>query len=372
MVLNYKLLIIKLNFKLKNFILKIFDIIFFRKYYNPKTIGIWRIGNIGDIVTSINAFYSIKKKFHKSKIVLITSNGKGVEFANIIFENKMFDHVINYNINSLSDIFSLRKKINDQKFDLIIEIPEQLNSLSRKLKLIFFVRLMCNIKSMIFHNLDFTKMFKKELNQRFNFPNEETRIKNFLATLEIQYFTTPKKFMYDESYSFNSIPFKNYIVIAPGTKRKFTNSWPIEYFQEIINNLSVNHNIVILAGNDDKEIVHQILKNNTKKNVISLINKIPLINIFEFIANAKLFIGLDSGLQHIAAFEGTPMIVLVPSWNYYGTWFPHTTGKKIVLNKKDYVNCAPCFSLHCKNQMKCMNSILPNEVIQHAQKLLNS
>jgi ADP-heptose:LPS heptosyltransferase len=110
--------------------------------------------------------------------------------------------------------------------------------------------------------------------------------------------------------------------------------------------------------------------------VVSLVDQLPLPETIALIAQADLFVGVDSGLLHVAASVQTPAV---------GLWGP-TSAKFLFLEAESrfYVTSkASCNGCHhrlprlhwytgCPYQIKCMREISVEEVVQSCLAALQS
>ena len=104
------------------------------------------------------------------------------------------------------------------------------------------------------------------------------------------------------------------------------------------------------------------------KNVTILAGELELYEIPFLVKYAKLFIGQDSGLTHIAFKLGVPLIAIIGGGEF-GRFFPYRESEKVrfLYSKMD------CFLCHweCKKkEMFCMTDIAPNILLNEANKLL--
>lgn len=154
----------------------------------------------------------------------------------------------------------------------------------------------------------------------------------------------------------------NYIVIAPFTSDMFRN-WGIKNFMELINRLSVKYNIVILGSSKDENI--PIDKENA--GVKNLIGKTTLAEAASLIANAKMFVGNDSGLTHLALKFNKPIIALIGG-GMWGRFFPFNVNKKAYFYANK-MNCFGCEWICFYKYRYCVTSIYVDEIENAVIKL---
>lgn len=167
--------------------------------------------------------------------------------------------------------------------------------------------------------LDFNIKYKPQQNNKFNLPAEYIVVQASSAN--------------------NNAPFKN---------------WPFENWLQLFKHLS-NRNIVILGDNTETHL-NNTLNSNNYPNVISLIGKTNLNEVMEIIYHSKFYIGLDSGLMHIAVALNKPTFTIWGASNpkLYGYDWMGERHKVISLN----LPCAPCSSWLNANTTRVSN---PNQ-----------
>lgn len=107
--------------------------------------------------------------------------------------------------------------------------------------------------------------------------------------------------------------------------------WPIERFANTANRLLAKDGalaggrLLILGGPDDVKAVDELRRVLPRDRVIDLTGQVDLLTAAACLAHARLFIGNDSGLMHLAAATGIPTLGLFgPSdERLYGPWGPH-------------------------------------------------
>ena len=115
--------------------------------------------------------------------------------------------------------------------------------------------------------------------------------------------------------------------------------------------------VVLLGSKDDQELA-QSASALTKNQVANLVVKTSLREAIGIIQRAKLAVGPDTGLMHIAAAVGTPVISL------WGATDPDRTGPygfaDLVI--RGHAPCVPCYKRQCAIGRICMKSIDNNQI----------
>jgi ADP-heptose:LPS heptosyltransferase len=161
---------------------------------------------------------------------------------------------------------------------------------------------------------------------------------------------------------------KPYVVFAPvasfASKR-----WPMEHFLALAKKFlqeTTHMELVIVAGPQDVHCAQfETLTNNR---LINLQGKTKLKESASWLKGAKLVVGNDSGMNHIAEAAGVPVITLFgPTHEAFG-FSPHL--KESVALSKD-MWCRPCSttgSRGCFRSHQCMTEITPDEVWRELTK----
>lgn len=118
-------------------------------------------------------------------------------------------------------------------------------------------------------------------------------------------------------------------------------TWPLERFAQVAIRLLgpegelAGGRLMILGGPDDREVIHTLRHVVLKTRLIDLVGKVDLLTSYACLKHARLFIGNDSGLMHLAAAAGTPTIGLFgPSDDRrYAPWGPDT---RVVRGPRDF------------------------------------
>jgi ADP-heptose:LPS heptosyltransferase len=104
--------------------------------------------------------------------------------------------------------------------------------------------------------------------------------------------------------------------------------------------------------------------------VLSLVGRIPLEHLPQFLARCALFIGNNSGPQHIAAGLGIPTIGIHSGVVDSHEWAP--VGPAAVAIRRD-MTCSPCYFAvpsQCSRRVACIKELRPGDVVATCRKLL--
>ena len=310
---------------------------------------------MGDVVLTTPVPRILKKEFPKSVIHFITK----YEYSYIYNNNINVDKVISFKNNILEILSNLR----DEKYDLIIDLHNNLRS--NFLKLFLFKR-----------SITYKKYFIKRwlfTNLKINFKVKHIAISYIETLLKINVLDDGEglDFYFNNKANKIKLPssFKmGFSVVVVGAKHKtkrLTNNKLIELCDKI------NGPIILLGGKDEVSTSKKI-ENFFKYSETSIrekLNKKTLIynlcgklNIEEsaFVINLsdKVFTH-DTGLMHIAAALKKKIISIFGSTHSDLGFYPFRSKFSIIENKN--LSCRPCTKIGYSNcpvgHFKCMKDI---------------
>jgi heptosyltransferase-2 len=141
-----------------------------------------------------------------------------------------------------------------------------------------------------------------------------------------------------------------YTVLCPGAEYGPAKRWP--FFRELAEKL--DGQVVLIGSLSDK-------KDSEHIKGINLIGQTTLDEAIDLIAAATRVVTNDSGLMHVAAAVGTPLVALFGSSSPEHTP-PQSAAARTVWLK---VECSPCFERTCPlGHFKCMNGISVERVLE--------
>ena len=149
---------------------------------------------------------------------------------------------------------------------------------------------------------------------------------------------------------------EGFTVIAPGTSGgREIKAWSSQGFAQVADRLASEHGLktMVVGLKGRKEIC------SLSRNAVDLTGKTPLPVLAAILERAKIFVGVDSGLMHLAAAMGTPVVGL------FGPTNPDITGPQGEGHAIVSMNlpCSPCLKSECREPV-CMNRITPEQVME--------
>jgi heptosyltransferase-2 len=152
--------------------------------------------------------------------------------------------------------------------------------------------------------------------------------------------------------------------------------WELARFAEVFDGLAARHGLpVVLLGSAGEKAVNGEAASLAKKaRVLDLSGATTLPEALGVLASARLFVGNDSGLAHLASAAGTPAVVV------FGPTDPDATrpwdgarkdGKPVRLAlARRRTPCAPCGFSICPIDHACMAAVTPGDVLVAAASVL--
>lgn len=363
-----------------NFILQIIGrCLFPLKIKNPKNILILKVGNIGDIVCAIPSFISIRKAYPNAKITLLTSPGKkGVIGAKEILKSaKYFDNLKVYyseDINSFEKIKIFIRNLREENFDFFIQLPDDWVKFRTLARNIIFAKVI-GVKSAIGFKLRTINIFKKTQVDYLFEKNEVESLLDILkqsgietGKIEFDIPVNKKEDQYVKEIFSKKLDLENdFIVgICPGGKGD-DKKWPAERFGEVAKYLNEKYGVkfVIFGGEGDKEN-SQIIGDYIGSGSYFDFTGVDILKSIAGTRYCRFFFTNDTGLMHVAAAFGIPVVAIFSIRSVFGKWFPYGNKHKILYHR--FIDCD-------YNNKKCIKKsvemISINEIKKACDEILN-
>lgn len=163
-------------------------------------------------------------------------------------------------------------------------------------------------------------------------------------------------------------PDRPILVLCPGAEFGPAKQWPAEHYAEVARQyLSRGWGVWLMGSRHDARAAAQIAARCAAE-CVNLVGKTSLAQAIDLMSMASLVISNDSGLMHVAAALGRPLVAV------YGSSDPSVTpplasnSTVVTLN----LGCSPCFKRHCPlGHLKCLRDVTPARVAAAAAQLIN-
>ncbi len=137
-----------------------------------------------------------------------------------------------------------------------------------------------------------------------------------------------------------SLPRGRWLAVAPGANWA-PKTWPTSHFRSVLQALSKDIDAIVLLGGENDRGACAELASATALPVLDLSGGTRLLQAAAVIELARLFIGNDSGLGHIAAAVGTPTLTLFGPGDP-GRYHPWASGARwLVAPDGEIANLSP-------------------------------
>jgi heptosyltransferase-2 len=163
---------------------------------------------------------------------------------------------------------------------------------------------------------------------------------------------------------------KPVLALCPGAEYGPAKQWPASHFAGVARYyLAQGWQVWLLGGPKDKAITAAILAGSDNHEAcIDLAGKTSLTEVIDLLAQVHGVVTNDSGLMHVAAALGRPLVAI------YGSSTPNFTPpltEHAVILKPQQLVCSPCFERTCRfGHYQCLTSTEANQVIKALGALL--
>ena len=315
-----------------------------------------RLSSLGDIVHTLPIVNALRQNSPDSQIDWLVGKS-GFEFLSLVKEiNNVYE--LNY-----KNILLIQK----EKYDYTIDVQGLFKSA-------FLSKLSFGRKTIGFKNTrEFADVFydeKVNVGNLFKTKKHIVDINLELISSSVKNNDSKVKFLIPEIFESANThipkPTSQSVVVFPGTTWE-SKLWPMNYWFELIKNISRDFQIFVCGSTDDLDFINPLITKLDSENIryINLTGKTNIKNLIYLIQNARLVIGMDSfGLHLSSAIKndtGKPDVIGI-----YGPTSPIRNGPYNLINNCLHLSeleCIACRKKHCPlGHHACMNNIIPSYV----------
>ena len=163
-------------------------------------------------------------------------------------------------------------------------------------------------------------------------------------------------------------------IVVHATSGNPKKQWKPEYFAEVIEKLSNEHNAQIfhMGAKSDKKVyeyIRSLIKTPLKNEPVNLCGEFDIGESAAVIANMDLVFGNDSGTFHLAGALDIPTVVIYGPMDYkkWRVWNDKTKALST------QIPCYPCsLKIKCQNNYACLEQITPDMAMQCINNMINN
>ncbi len=160
------------------------------------------------------------------------------------------------------------------------------------------------------------------------------------------------------------------IAVSVGTKVQ-AKDWGLENWNELLGRMAGEFpkRVLLLIGAGEESEASRLAARQWSENgggpVLDLCGRLTPRQSAAAIAQARLFVGHDSGPMHLAAAVGTPVVAVFSARNIPRQWFPYGARHRVLYHR---VECWGCGLETCiKEEKRCLMSITVAEVMDEVR-----
>jgi heptosyltransferase II len=152
---------------------------------------------------------------------------------------------------------------------------------------------------------------------------------------------------------------------CPGAEFGPAKRWPARHFAALARALAARGRRVWLIGSPSDRAAGDEIAGLAGGAAINLCGRTDLASAIDLLSVAEVVVSNDSGLMHVAAALGRPLVAL------YGSSSPaHTPPLGPARLVSLGIDCSPCFQRECPlGHFKCMNDLLPERVLAEIREV---
>lgn len=161
-------------------------------------------------------------------------------------------------------------------------------------------------------------------------------------------------------------PYGKIVALLPGAEYGPAKCWPLDYYRRLAGELISQDIAVWVLGSQKDHAAGEVIAGGLGA-VRNLCGRTELEDAIDLLSLSSAAVSNDSGLMHVAAAVGIPLVAIFGSSSPYHTPPLSEKAQTIYLD----LECSPCFARECPlGHLNCLKKIGPNQVLGALQTAL--
>jgi len=338
---------------------------------SPHKILVIRLSSLGDVLMSIPAVVAIRNTFSEAHISWLVEGS----VSRLLSYQSFIDNVIEFPrhtivrafkksdpIRGIREIKIFIKKLREINYDIIADFHGIIKSaifsmLARGDRRLGFGKIYAKEKSHLFYSETVTAS-----NKRIHKVERNMLIARHLGAngdIPQVSLTVPAEFdtYIDDFFSKAGLTAPVFAVNPFSSSGSIFKRWDLKQYEEIIKKIydNIGAQVLILWGPGEKKEAEHLRTMAGNRAILSCPTNVP--QLFSLLKRIDMYIGGDTGVMHLAAFAGCPMVAIFGPTDVIIN-APYSKNCTIV--RKD-LSCSPCKNKDCTSR-KCLTDITADEV----------
>jgi heptosyltransferase-2 len=152
------------------------------------------------------------------------------------------------------------------------------------------------------------------------------------------------------------------VALMPGAEYGVAKRWPAAHYGELAAALAGGGaDVVVLGSAKERGIGDEVVAAAANARVRNLCGRTALADVVDLLAASSVAVSNDSGLMHVAAAAGAPVVAIYGSSSPAFT--PPLTDAAAILWLR--LECSPCFARECPlGHLRCLKELTPRTVLE--------
>jgi ADP-heptose:LPS heptosyltransferase len=330
-----------------------------------------RHGNIGDHLAALPAYRAIRRRCPAGRLTLLTSGGGRPAGLELLAAERLFDAVVappprrRRGFLGITGMVRLVKGLAPDGVVYLSSDKAGLRILVRDMVAMF----LAGVRRAGGFSLGKVRLWRRWQAVHGSFPSETDRLLAILGGIGIR--SGPQ-----DHRSLRLGPGRpdfpdaglTWVALCPGGKFQ-VNRWPVERYNALARELlrRPGLGIVVVGGSGDVADGRRICDELPPERALNYAGRLSLGETGALLRrHCRLLVSNDTGVGHLAAALGVPVVSVMSARDFPGCWLPH--GMNVAL--RHGVKCQVCLKETCQDP-KCIEGVHVQDVLRAVRDMLS-